>query len=407
MKTLDADLIVEKNQLYSSNPWIALLSVDVDGSETWRLAAYPEDVTWNGETWTAFPIYLEQIAEAASGRLDGLNVHVANVNQVVSAYVENGNLLGNDVTIYFVNKAHLAVTSDIPTYTYRINRISTTETVALFELGHNDLISLQWPWQRFVRDRCRFRYKGTRCAYPGDEFSDISQQDLLVGGDVKKYGGWNVLNSANADAIDINITYSGSLSIDVAAGGPFDWDDTAHAGPCVYKSFVGDFDFYALYDSLSTSNSGGLFFIQSTADLDEWVAIVAVEVGGTDKLVVRNTVAGVSSETTLDTQPDYWRIVRSGAIYTFYYATTSALSWIQLAQHTRTDIPNAVRVGFAAFTTDSSAGHVQVWKYFRALSGGLPTCDYTLDGANGCRYHEHSRHFGGFPALPYGRYSAV
>jgi phage-related protein len=407
VKTLAADLIIEKNQLYSANPWIALLAVDVDGTDTWRLAAYPEDVTWNGETWTAFPIYLEQISEAAAGRLDGLNIHVANVNQVVSAYIETGSILGNDVTVYFVNKAYLDITSDIPTYTYRVNRISTTETVALFELGHNDLIRLQWPWQRFVRDRCRFPYKGTRCGYPNDEFHNISEQDLVAGGDVLKYGGWNALNTANASALDINQTYENLMSITTAAGGPFDWDDATRTGPFAYKTFTGDFDFYVLYDSAPTSNAGGLFLVQSTTDADDWIGIGSIEVTGTDSKLIRNTTNGSSVDWTESTVLAYWRIVRSDSVFTFYMAANDALSWYQIAQETRTDIPTTVRVGLASYTTDSSAGHVQAWNYFRAYSGGLATCDHTLDGANGCRAHEHSRNYGGFPALPYGRYSAV
>lgn len=365
-------------------------------------------MTWNGETWTGFPIYIEQISEAASGRIDGLNVHTANVNQVVSAYLENGSLLGNDVTLYFVNKAHIDVTSDIPTYTYRINRISTTESVALFELGHNDLISLQWPWQRFVRDRCRFRYKGIRCAYPDDEFHNISEQDLLVGGDVKKYGGWNVINSANAETLDINIRYENMLSIEVSSGGPFDWDDAVRTGPYVYKTFIGDFDFYALYESAATTNTNAYFLVQSTTDNDDWIAVYSVEVSTVDKIYLRNTTNGTSADSLIYPSPQsYWRIVRSGSVFTFYVASSSALSWSQVAQETRSDMPTTLRVGFASGTTDSSVGYLQIWNYFRAYSGGLQSCDYTLDGANGCRYHEHSRNFGGFPALPYGRYSAV
>lgn len=407
MKTIDADLIVEKNQLYSKNPWIALLLVDVDGSDYWRLAAYPEDVTWNSETWTACPIYLENISEAASGRLEGLNVHVANVNQAVSAYVENNSLLGNDVTIYFVNKAHLDVTSDVPEYTYRINRISTTDTVALFELGHNDLMRLQWPWQRFVRDRCRFRYRGARCTYPNDEFSYISQQDLKVGGDVVKYGGWNVINSANADYFDIAIYHPSELRIVVTSGGPFNWDDTTRTGPYVYKTFTGDFDFYCLYESTSTSNTSGFFVIQSTTDSDDWIAIGCNEIASVDNIILRNTTNGSSSDTTLATYKAYWRVVRNADSFTFYVAADEDLDWQQEAQETRSDFPTTLNVGFAAATSDSAVGHVQTWNYFRAYSGGLATCDLTLDGANGCRIHQHNRHFGGFPALPYGRYSAV
>ena len=407
MKTLAADLIIEKNQLYSDNPWIALLEVDVDGTDPWRLAAYPEEISWNSETWTAFPIYLEKIREAAAGRLDGLNVHVANVERTVSAYVETGSILGNDVTIRFVNKGHLDVTSDVPTYTYRVNRISTTDTVALFELGHNDLIRLQWPWQRFVRDRCRFRYRGTRCGYPNDEFHNISEQDLIVGGDVLKYGGWNALNTANADAFNINQTYEDNLSITVSSGGPFDWDDATRTGPYCYKTFSGDFDFYVLYDSTSTTNTGSFFLVQSTTDNTDWLGFGAIEIASTKYLMLRDTTNSVSSDSTVASSAEHWRIVRSANVFTCYSAEADSLSWEQRFQTTRSDLPLQLRVGLAAFTTDAAVGYVQTWNYFRAYSGGLAACDYSLDGDNGCRIHEHSRHYGGFPALPFGRYSAI
>jgi phage-related protein len=42
------------------------------------------------------------------------------------------------------------------------------------------------------------------------------------------------------------------------------------------------------------------------------------------------------------------------------------------------------------------------WVYKGArcgYSGALPSCDYTLNGANGCRAHNNIVNFGGFPAL--------
>ena len=42
------------------------------------------------------------------------------------------------------------------------------------------------------------------------------------------------------------------------------------------------------------------------------------------------------------------------------------------------------------------------WKYKGdqcRYAGDLPTCDYSLDGANGCRVHNNVLYFGGFPGL--------
>jgi len=40
-----------------------------------------------------------------------------------------------------------------------------------------------------------------------------------------------------------------------------------------------------------------------------------------------------------------------------------------------------------------------------ATSPGLPTCDKTLEGADGCRVHTNQARFGGFPGIPYGKMS--
>ena len=42
------------------------------------------------------------------------------------------------------------------------------------------------------------------------------------------------------------------------------------------------------------------------------------------------------------------------------------------------------------------------WKYKGlecAYSGPKPSCDYTLDGANGCRAHDNAVNYGGFPGI--------
>ena len=89
MKTFDANIILAKNELYSKQPWIVLFDLEVDSDTTEYLAAYPEDVTWNGNTYTACPAAIEAITETDSGRLDGLNIHIANVDRLISGYVEN------------------------------------------------------------------------------------------------------------------------------------------------------------------------------------------------------------------------------------------------------------------------------------------------------------------------------
>lgn len=167
MKTLNASLILEKNKLASASPWIILFEIEIDDSTTLRLAAYLEDVTFDSNTYTAFPAIVDALKEDSQGKLNTLNISVANINRTISAYVENNNMLGRDVTIKIVNSAYLTDNTAYISFTYRVNKIHISDEVAVFELGHENLFLMNLPRQRYVRTKCRHAYKDSRCGYTG------------------------------------------------------------------------------------------------------------------------------------------------------------------------------------------------------------------------------------------------
>lgn len=171
MKTLNASLVLEKNKIASQSPWILLFELDLDGASYLRLAAYPEDITFHGNTYTAFPAVIENIKENSQGKFDTLNVSVANIDRTISAYVENNSLLGRDVTIKIVSKDYLSDSTAYLDFTYRINKIHVSSEVATFELGHENLYLMNIPRQRYIRTKCRHAYKDSHCGYTGSKLS--------------------------------------------------------------------------------------------------------------------------------------------------------------------------------------------------------------------------------------------
>jgi len=400
MKTISADLVLEKNLLYSDQPWIVLFELEVDSDSTLRLAAYPEDVTWNGSRWTRFPVYIDVMSEESGGRLEGIAVHVSNVDRMVSAYAENADLLGNDVTLYIVHKGHMDDT-DVLSFTYRINSIDVTADVATFNLGHEDLYNLQVPHRRYVRDKCSWIYKDDKCNYPNDDFGPISNKNFIPGGDGDKEGGWFVVNTNAGDSDECNIS-GGTLNLKAGTGGSYLWTNLSQAGVYVYKPLSSDFDINTKYLSSPSQYSGGGFVVMDSTTSLQWLSIISRLEGDTARMVVQRcygTVYDVANKPLLP----YWRIARSGATFTFYAHAESTTTWTELATIVAGEQPNTVRVGFMTYTKSSAAGVVHSWDYFHADSGGMSTCDYTLDGSNGCRAHGNTLNFGGCPSLPYGR----
>lgn len=62
-------------------------------------------------------------------------------------------------------------------------------------------------------------------------------------------------------------------------------------------------------------------------------------------------------------------------------------------------MPNPLK---SAFPVRKQRKNRCAWRYKGTkcgYTGGLATCDYTLDGANGCIAHNNTQRFGGFPGL--------
>ena len=60
MLTLPADLIIEKNKVYSNSPWLVLLDVTLPSTVTShvRLLRNTEDILYAEDNYTAFPLNL-------------------------------------------------------------------------------------------------------------------------------------------------------------------------------------------------------------------------------------------------------------------------------------------------------------------------------------------------------------
>lgn len=418
MKTLSASLIVEKNKLASGNPWILLLRVTLDDATVLRLAAYPEDVVFATETYNAFPMTIEPIGESGDGNIGSLRVNVANVNRLISSYVENADLLGNAVTLRIVHSAHLTNAADKLDFSYRVNRIAITDQAASFELGHEDLMRLQLPRQRYFRSRCRFIYEDDHCSYPDDEFGLTTKQTLAseqtTGGPFTRLHGWAVANAHECTTFDASVTAAGYLTCSNKTGSVKEWWDANRQTAYAYRVLEGDIDAETLLVNTAAWTADGLWamlLVQSVTTAGHWIAFAWVHDTGSPatRVVALSTVSDVTTQNDpTGTWYRYARITRTGNAVAWQCKAAVGDSWTTLHSETRADMGSQLRVGFTVCPRDAAAAVTTVqWDYLRVAAGGLASCDYTLDGPNGCRVHANQIHYGGAPALPVGRLYGV
>ena len=419
-RDLHADMIVEKNRLYSDQPLIHLLILELDDTTTWRFAVYPEDVEFDGETYTAIPAVVDSVEEDPS-RLGGMRIHVANADRVVSAALENHQLVGRDVTVRLVSADHLATAACKYDATYRIDRVHTTDDTATFELGNENLMALALPRHRFMRGKCRFRYRGDRCRYPGDEFGATTRQSFMddrATGPWEKRDGWWILNPQAAAVADADETNDGCLTLTTpAVTVANEWRiwDTFFGGSFVFKPLSGDFDVNVYYITDPTTNphrSAANMMVRSVADEDDWVALhwLHYVARGPSELHYASTVDGattyeqIAPSTICPTMPHYGRIARIGDQLSFYWRAAEADAWTSHITITRADLLGEVHVGLSAAASESGTGTAeQLFGYIRFSRGGLASCDYTMNGPDGCAAHNNTRNYGGADGIPSGR----
>jgi len=167
MRNLDGVFIEEKNKL--ENAPIFLYTIEeYDGSNDLHLAAYAENVTFDGITYTRFPIQHDIITENTSGEVDSVKVKIANASREIQAYLEAYDWRKKKVIIKTVFANQLSDPDVFRDDIYYIASYVMNAEAAEFELSSKlDILQVTLPRRVYLRNHCRFKFKGTECGYAG------------------------------------------------------------------------------------------------------------------------------------------------------------------------------------------------------------------------------------------------
>lgn len=164
-------LIAQKNLLSSDDPVLALLQIEMDilGSPL-RLVANEVDITWDGQTWIAFPFEIDNIGEPAKGELPSVNLRVSNVSRAIQGYVElaDGGV-DADVKLLVINGGDLAFTTPYIELDFRVAGTSVDANWVNFNLTSVDAWMRTFPKNKIVKNHCNYKFKGLHCGYAGVE----------------------------------------------------------------------------------------------------------------------------------------------------------------------------------------------------------------------------------------------
>ncbi len=192
MLTISDAAKLEKNKLSGDSVWIILLEIDFDSSNVVRVCKNTEDIVWNNQTWVAFPFELDAKVDSSKGEIPTVQIRVSNVNKLMQSYAEQyDGAVGKTVILRLVNSNHLDVTTPEIEETFTITAVDTDDEWVYITLSILNPFLVQFPRQKYIKNFCRFTFKGARCQYAGTATTcNHTLEDCKAKGNEQHFGGF-------------------------------------------------------------------------------------------------------------------------------------------------------------------------------------------------------------------------
>ncbi len=177
--SLSTIAIEEKNKLARDSQFVICLLITIPGLEDpLRIVRDNQNLTWLGETWTAFRFDIDEIGDTDKGEVPQVNIRVSNASRAMEhyiqdydAWVKNNGFTPITVNIYVVNTK--AVTNNGSCdpeveHIFELTKPSSGPQWVTFALGASNPFNRRFPLPRMFRNLCRYRqFKSARCGYAG------------------------------------------------------------------------------------------------------------------------------------------------------------------------------------------------------------------------------------------------
>lgn len=188
----NSTFIGEKN-LQENRPVFLYRVTEYNGTDDLLLAAHDEDVEFDGETYTKFPISHESASDNSRGEIDSVAVRISNVSRLIQSYLESYDWRGKKVTITQVFLDQLDDADAKISFVFYIDNYKASEQDVEFQLTTRfDVIDLMLPLGTYNRNYCRWKFKSTECGYAGAEsVCNKTKQDCRDNKDnIERFGGF-------------------------------------------------------------------------------------------------------------------------------------------------------------------------------------------------------------------------
>lgn len=159
--------ILEKNRLASDAPFLTLVKMVYGSLDPIYIARNNEDVNWNGEVWTAYPLNVGNNT-VDNKEEPSLSITVSNAGGLLQKYLQEYNGFGGAaLTIYVVHAKYLDETTPLEEFDFMVANTSYDEQWVTFKLSASPEIHYQFPVSTYAAKYCPYKFKSVRCGYAG------------------------------------------------------------------------------------------------------------------------------------------------------------------------------------------------------------------------------------------------
>lgn len=155
-----------------------------------------EDITWQGQVYTRYPILLEGFEISGTGQLPRPKAKVSNaLGSITSLLLVYNDLLGAKLTRKRTLKKYLDAvnfdggvnpdeddTAEYPDDVYFVDRkVSENKEFVEFELAASlDLAGVFLPRRQIIQNTCIWKYRSPECSYTGTNYFDINDNSVAT-----------------------------------------------------------------------------------------------------------------------------------------------------------------------------------------------------------------------------------
>lgn len=178
-------------RLDKTEPLLVLLEITA-GPDTMRMVANNEDITFQGNIYTATSFVVDRPGANGSGKITTLPLKICNVKRIMRPYLEayDGGV-GLPVTITIINPALADEDySELTATLYNLDTKSDNQWV-YFQLGPINPLNRPFPDRQYLARHCDFAFKADpRCGYSGSATEcDRSIDACRALGNSRRFGG--------------------------------------------------------------------------------------------------------------------------------------------------------------------------------------------------------------------------